>query len=576
MPARPGWRLLAASLRQRRRALFRLAAWSAIEAAPALLSGVSVAAALDEGFLAGRPWVGLGWLGLYGAALTAKAAATNRMFRPLADTVEPLRDDLVRHVVAGALDRAISSEARPDTAGVARLTEQVQPVRGIVAVALLSVRQFAVALVAALAGVALLAPAALAVVLPPVVLSLALFSWLLPSLGRRKRAVLLAKEAIGRAVGPVLIGMRDVVAAGAADRAAAAVGRTVDAEAAAERAYGRSEALRLLVCALGGQGPVVALLLAAPWLRRGGGLSAGEVVGAVTYVATSVNTALASCMAMVATYGVQLAVTLDRLAESGPAPQPPAARAAGSPAGYQLVTERLSFAYGQGAEPIVNDLSIVVPEGGHLAIVGPSGIGKSTLASLLTGLVAPDRGQVRLGGMPLDRIGEEQLRHVMALIPQEAYVFAGTLRENLTYLTPDATEAELDRAVDAVGLRPVVRRSGGLDAMLGPDAVSLSAGERQLVALTRVYLSPARVVILDEGTCHLDPAAEATAEGAFAARPGTLIVIAHRITSALRANRILVMDGRRAVLGTHAELVADSELYRTLVGHWTDPQPVAA
>jgi ATP-binding cassette subfamily C protein len=112
----------------------------------------------------------------------------------------------------------------------------------------------------------------------------------------------------------------------------------------------------------------------------------------------------------------------------------------------------------------------------------------------------------------------------------------------------------------------LARDLGGYGAQVDPAA--LSAGERQLVALTRAYLSPARIVLLDEATCHLDPAAEARAEEAFAARDGTLIVIAHRLTSALRARRVLVMDGSRAQVGTHEEMVAASRLYRDLVGRW--------
>ena len=152
------------------------------------------------------------------------------------------------------------------------------------------------------------------------------------------------------------------------------------------------------------------------------------------------------------------------------------------------------------------------------------------------------------------------------LIPQEAYVFVGTLAENLTYLRPGASPTDLDEVVDLVGLRPVVERLGGYDAVVSPFA--LSAGERQLVALTRSYLSPAPLAILDEATCHMDPAAEARAEQAFAHRPGTLVVIAHRMSSAMRARSILVMDGTGTTLGTHQSLLVASPSYRDLVGHW--------
>ena len=151
------------------------------------------------------------------------------------------------------------------------------------------------------------------------------------------------------------------------------------------------------------------------------------------------------------------------------------------------------------------------------------------------------------------------------LIPQQAYVFAGTLEDNLTYFKP-AGKAELDEAAEAIGLTPVVTRLGGYGAAIVPAA--LSAGERQLIALTRAYLPPARVVILDEATCHLDPAAEERAEAAFARRGGTLIVIAHRISSARRARRVLVLDGVRPQAGDHSSLLASSASYADLAGHW--------
>jgi ATP-binding cassette subfamily C protein len=118
-----------------------------------------------------------------------------------------------------------------------------------------------------------------------------------------------------------------------------------------------------------------------------------------------------------------------------------------------------------------------------------------------------------------------------------------------------------------VGLSALVSRLGGYDAVVNPAA--LSAGERQLIALTRAYLSSAPIAILDEATCHLDPAAEAQAEAAFASRHGTLIVVAHRITSALRAQRVLVLDGNRAQAGDHASLHASSAMYQDLVGYWS-------
>jgi ABC-type multidrug transport system fused ATPase/permease subunit len=306
-------------------------------------------------FLAGKPWTGLGWLGVYGAALLVKALATRRMFAPLADVVEPLRDLLVRHVVTGALAHATATDARPDAAGVARLTEQVEPVRGLVSALLRSVRQIGTTIVAAVVGLAFVAPLAVAVVVPPVLVTLVLFARLLGTLGARKRALLLAGEAISRETGRVLAGVRDVVACGAQDRAARVVGAAIDAEAHAARDLARAEARRLLVLAIGTRVPVVALLVATPWLRRHAGLSTGEIVGAVTYVAISLESALGSLVSVIGTWGVQLDATLARLAEAGP-PAGADRPAWPAPAGYTLATDALTFGYGPLSEPIVDRL----------------------------------------------------------------------------------------------------------------------------------------------------------------------------------------------------------------------------
>jgi ATP-binding cassette subfamily C protein len=241
-----------------------------------------------------------------------------------------------------------------------------------------------------------------------------------------------------------------------------------------------------------------------------------------------------------------------------------------SSAALDLRVRGLTFAYGPHAAPVVDGFELDLNYGDHLAIVGPSGAGKSTLAGLLVGLTQPQRGTIHLGSTPLAAIPPARLRRTFAFVPQESYVFTGTLRENLTYLHRHATDADLDKAVDAIGLRSVVDRLGGYDGIAGRD---LSTGERQQIALARSWLSPAEIVVLDEATCHLHPAGEAQAENAFRHRPGTVVVIAHRLSSALRADRVLLLDGTTPMLGTHQELLTRSRPYAELVGYWDAPEP---
>ncbi|MEU1734696.1 ATP-binding cassette domain-containing protein [Streptosporangium sp. NPDC020145] len=585
-----GLRLLVSLLRPRPRPLAVAALWSVVEALPTLLSGLLIATAVDRGFLAGSPGTGLAWLGLLGLTMLVQAAAVRMMFPALAAVVEPLRDDLVTAVVTAAVTRAAKSARPPDAAAVTRLTEQVETVRNLVSALLRSTRALGVSLVAALGGLLLLSPLLAAVAAVPVTVALVVFVRLLRVLVARQRALILADEELTGQATPILAGLRDVAACGARRQAYATVRAAVDTQVAATHALAWAGLSRRLVVALGAHLPLLALLLAARPLIGDGHLSAGEVVGAATYLATGLDPALRALTGVVGGWGVTLAVTLRRLGEtiapppgpSVPAPVPPspygtapAAVADVEPVGHGLRLENVGFTYAPEATPVVRHLDLTIAEGEHLAVVGPSGIGKSTLSMLLTGISRPTEGRVLLGGLPIEAVPEHRLRSLMALVPQEAYVFTGTVAENLAYLRPEGTRVageRLEAAAEAVGAGALVERLGGLRATIEEPA-ALSAGERQLIALARVHASPARIVVLDEATCHLDPAAEQRAEAAFAAREGTLIVIAHRMSSAGRAGRVLLMDGTAALTGSHRELAARSPLYADLVGHWHGGDP---
>jgi ATP-binding cassette, subfamily C, bacterial len=552
----------------RRRPLLRLLAWSVPEALPAALSGLAIAHAVDDGFLAGRGWVGSAWLGGFLLASGVSAVGARQVFRRLGELVEPMRDDLVTRVVGGALRASVAG--RSDTGALARLTRQVEVVRDAYAGLIVILRGFAVTVTGVVIGVLSIDPVVALLILPAFVLGCALFTASLGLSGRRQRAAVLADEALAAAATAVLGGVRDVVAAGTEEHAAGLVGRPIAAQAAAERALAWVAAVRTLCFAVGGWAPLLCLLLAGPWLARRG-LTAGEIMGGLTYVLFGLQPALRNVMSGLGGSGLRFVITLGRILDASAAPEPVAVPAGAEPTGHALTLRRVTFAYGPHAEPVLRDVDLSVPEGDHLAIVGPSGIGKSTLAGLLCGLLRPDGGTVELGGVRAAELAPARLAALRVLIPQEAYVFAGPVLANLTYLRPGAESAEVYEAIAAIGAETLVNRLGGLAGELDP--ARLSAGERQLVALVRAYLSAAPLAVLDEATCHLDPVAERRAEEAFAARPGTLIVIAHRISSALRAKRILVLDGTSATIGTDAELRQSSALYRELLGHWQPAEP---
>ncbi|MEV5578162.1 ABC transporter ATP-binding protein [Streptomyces parvus] len=559
-------------LRARTGAILRLAGWSLLEFAQTFLGGYGVARALDDGFLAGSPATGLLWLAVAAVAVLPSVLAARGVFGRLADLVEPLRDGLVRRAVARALSGALGRSGDVSTRSLSQVTHQSEIARDGWAGLVLTLRSFVFTAAGAVTGLLALSPALLLIVLPPLVLGAALFLGTLPPMAARQRAYLAADEAYAAHAGELAASVRDIAAAGTAERTVAESRALADAQLAASRSLARWSAVRVVALAVCGRFPPLLLLLGAPWLLRNG-LTPGGLVGALTYLTQALAPAVQALMTMLGTAGGRLVVVLDRFTDAPPPPADDPAPAASAdspppprnPARHTPVAElhEVTFAYGPRAHPVLDRLSLTVGAGEHLAVVGPSGSGKSTLVAVLAGTERPTGGAVRWRGRPARPADATSVR---VLLPQHAYVFTGTLRDNLRYLRPDARDREIAAMADAVGLDALLSRLGSLDAAVDPDR--LSQGERQLVALGRAYLAAPPLLILDEATSRLDPAAETRAELAFAALPGALVVVAHRIGSARRADRTLVMDGPRTQCGTPGELLRTSALYRDLSGLW--------
>ena len=237
----------------------------------------------------------------------------------------------------------------------------------------------------------------------------------------------------------------------------------------------------------------------------------------------------------------------------------------------EVVLDGVSFGYDRD-RPVLHDVDLAIEPGETLAVVGATGAGKSTIAKLVIRLYDPDAGRVLIDGHDLRHVTMSSLRGQLGVIPQEPFLFSGSMRDNLTFACPEADEEEVVATCRAVGLGELLDRlPEGLDTPVHERGVALSSGERQLLALARAFLARPRVLVLDEATSNLDLASESRIEHALdvVLEGRTAIVIAHRLATAMRADRIAVIeDGRVAELGTAEELLALGGHYAGLHEAW--------
>jgi ATP-binding cassette subfamily B protein len=243
-----------------------------------------------------------------------------------------------------------------------------------------------------------------------------------------------------------------------------------------------------------------------------------------------------------------------------------------------LRLDGVSFSY-DGARPVLTGVDLEVPHGERLALVGPTGAGKSTLAKLAARFYDPTEGHVTYGGIDLRDTSPRALRRRIVVVPQEGYLFQGTVLDNIRLARADADEAEVWLALRSVGVAERFEAlPDGLQTEVNERGSRFSAGERQLISIARAALVDPAVLVLDEATSSLDPGTELLVEDALerlmAGR--TVIVIAHRLSTAARCDRVgVVADGRLVELGSHADLLAQGGAYTALFGAWTRGVPTA-
>jgi len=267
----------------------------------------------------------------------------------------------------------------------------------------------------------------------------------------------------------------------------------------------------------------------------------------------------------------QAAASLTRIRavfDEKPRVRPPArprpVTAISSPRNIALEDVHLSY----GGQPALRGVSFTAHEGERVALVGPSGAGKTSVFNVLTRLVDPDRGRITLGGMPIRDLGLDDLRRQFAVVSQDAMLFDDTIRANIRFGRPDADEAAVEAAARAAFVLDFAERlPEGLDTRVGPRGANLSGGQRQRVAIARAILRDAPILLLDEPTSALDAESEARVQAALdaLAQGRTTLVIAHRLATVRTADRIVVMDrGRVVEEGRHDALIGKGGLYASL------------
>ena len=349
-----------------------------------------------------------------------------------------------------------------------------------------------------------------------------------------------------------------------------ALRRWWSAAAAAQDAAARQDALHL--GALAALDAVrAAALLGMTW-HGAAAVQRGELGLAALLAGTGVAAAVLASLRTLAAQAIAAARAAAALADvrrtlAEPGEQPDGLRLPPGRLRGQISLSGLSFAYTPGGPPVLSDISVEIPAGAKVAIVGSSGSGKSTLGKLLLGFYAPQSGQIAFDGRDLAQLDLPELRAQLGVVLQHEHLFAGSIRDNLSVGAPGAPFAELVRACKQAAIHgDISRMPMQYETVIAAGGANLSGGQRQRLALARSLVRRPAVLLLDEATSALDNASQAEIEAALAGLGCTRVLVAHRLSTVVDADLILVLErGRLVEQGTHAELAARRGAYWRLI-----------
>jgi ABC-type multidrug transport system fused ATPase/permease subunit len=492
------------------------------------------------------------------------------------------RESMVRRLFRATVPAVTS---RPTGEFITRVTSDTVLLREAASSSVIGLINGSVMLVGTLALMAVLDLVLLGATVAAVVVMAVLFSLLMPGIAKAQERAQAHVGTLGAVLEGTLRAIRTVKVSRAEHRQSdRIVGEARESARQSIRAV-RREAYAWTIAWSGIQGAIIMILGLGAWRVSTGDLAVSSLIAFLLYAfglmepVTTLSRHLTALQSGIAAAGrirqiEAMTVEADPTASADSAGPAPTASYSGSHSDSDSADDRpvlelrqITAGYGPDLPAAVREVDLTVPRRGHVAIVGPSGAGKTTLFSLILRFLTPQQGDVLLDGRPYSALSHVEVRERLAYVEQDTPVIPGTIRENLLFTYPDATDAEIRRALHAVRLTEKVDSLGeGLDTPLTPS--SMSGGQRQRIALARAILRRPDVLLLDEATAQVDGLTEVAIHDCIReqAANGAVVTIAHRLSTVIDADTIVVMEaGQVRARGDHQTLLATDRLYRELV-----------